>query len=65
MRTQLTACQIRYIMKLISEDNGGGGWAPPEAVLEDGSSVGSLQAHLSIKLQMAGEREAAAAQVPK
>ena len=51
-----TATQIRYLLKLIAKEHGDG-YAPPEAVLDDGSSVGSLQAHLSIQLEMAVKRE--------
>ena len=52
----LTSTQARYILKLIAKEHGDG-YAPEEAKLDDGSSVGSLQAKLSIMLQAASEAE--------
>ncbi len=52
-----TTAQIRYVLNLIAKEHGEG-YAAPEAILEDGSTIGSLQAGLSIMLQVASEREA-------
>lgn len=55
--TGFTATQIRYILKLLAEKHGPG-YADSNDKLEDGSSVGSLQAGLSMMLQVTSEREA-------
>lgn len=52
-----TSVQIRYLLKLIGENTKGWGYADEDEVLEDGSSIGSLQAKLSIMLQAATESE--------
>jgi hypothetical protein len=56
MSHELSSVQVRYLLKLIEKEHGPG-YADAEAVLEDGTFVGALQANLSIRLQMAGERE--------
>ena len=51
----LTKSQIRYLLSLIAKEHGSG-YAAPDVVLNDGSSIGSIQAGLSIMLQAANER---------
>ena len=55
----LTSTEIRYVLKLIGENTEGQGYANEDEVLEDGTPIGSLQAKLSIYLQVANERESA------
>lgn len=54
---QLTAVQIRYLLKLIDENTEGTGYANADELLEDGTGIASLQGKLSIMLQVARERE--------
>ncbi len=52
----LTSTQARYLLKLIAEKHGEG-YADEDAKLDDGTSVGALQAKLSVMLQGASEAE--------
>ncbi len=56
MSGELSSAQVRYLLELIAKEHGSG-YADADAVLDDGTLVGSLQANLSIRLQMASERE--------